>query len=817
MTKPKDPTLDMFADPPAESGPGATPIPAAPAAAAAESRADTPEAALAQAAPPGGEPPDAALPDLPEDRLPIALFAERAYLAYAMSVVKSRALPQVEDGQKPVQRRILFAMREMRLGASSKHVKSARVVGDVIGKYHPHGDSSVYDAAVRMAQDFTLRYPLIDGQGNFGSRDGDGAAAMRYTECRLTPIAELLLAELDEGTVDFGPNYDGAFEEPLLLPARLPFVLLNGAAGIAVGMATEIPPHNIQEVAAALKLLIKKPSASLDEVLGVLPAPDFPCGAQIISPAAALREAYQGGRGSLRVRARWRVEPLARGQWRIIVEQLPPGVSTAKVLSEIEAAINPQPKAGKKDITQDEKNLKTLISGLLDRQRDESSENEPVRIVLEPKSSRQDPAEFMAIFTAHTSLEINVPINLTMVGTDGRPGQKGLLDILQQWIAFRYVTVERRTRHRLDQAERRIHILEGRMIAFLNIEQVIRVIRESDEPKPALIAAFGLTEIQAEDILEIRLRQLARLEGIRIEKELAELRETAAGLRRLLAERAEMTKLILKEIADDAKRFGDARRTLIEEAAPSSGNVELAVVDEPVTVLLSRHGWVRARQGHGLDPAAINWKTGDAPLLVAESRTTWPLVLIDTEGRAYSVRVADLPGGRGDGAPIASMLELQGGAKIACALSAAPDTQYLFANSGGYGFVASLSDLVSRVKAGKAFMTLEKGELVLPPAPLSGNHVAALATDGYVLVFRLDEMKVMTKGRGVIIMHLAEQQTLAAITLYDGKHLTLSGEGRGGKPQELTLSGADLERHRTARARRGSALQGRFKPKGFAQ
>lgn len=805
-----DPTRDLFGDAP-DTPP--TPQQSVPEDAAA--------LALGQdAGVPPVPPMDAGLAELPEDRLPIADFAERAYLAYAMSVVRGRALPQVEDGQKPVQRRILYAMREMRLASNARHVKSARVVGDVIGKLHPHGDSSVYDAAVRMAQDFTLRYPLIDGQGNFGSRDGDSAAAMRYTEMRLTPIAELLLSEIDQGTVDFGPNYDGAFEEPLLLPARVPMLLLNGASGIAVGMATEIPPHNLGEVAKAAKLLIRKPKATLEDVMGLLPGPDFPGGGQIISPPAALREAYEGGRGSLRMRARWRIEELARGQWRVVVYELPPGTSTARVLSEIEAASNPQPKAGKKEVSQDEKNLKTLMLATVDTVRDESSEREPVRIVLEPKSSRQRSEDFMRVLLAHTSLECNVPINLTLVGRDGRPGQKGMLDILSEWIDFRYVTVERRTRHRLAEVDRRIHILEGRMTAFLHIEEVIRVIRESDEPKAALRARFGLTELQAEDILEIRLRQLARLEGFRIEQELAELREEREGLQRLLDVREDMTRLIIKELEADAAKFGDERRSVIEAAAPSSAAAlaEVAVADEPVTVILSRNGWVRTRQGHGIDQAGINYKTGDSAMLVCESRTTWALVLLDTQGRAYSVRVADLPGGRGDGLPIASMIDLQGGAKIAQALSAAPGSRWLFAQSGGYGFIAALDDLVGRNKAGKAFMSLEKGEKLLAPVPLptldAGCDIAALSEGGRLLVFAADEMKQLAKGRGVIVMALAETETLLAVAAGCGT-LELQIAGRGDKASSLVVKAADLAGYRAHRARKGGTVATRGRVTGL--
>jgi topoisomerase-4 subunit A len=764
--------------------------------------------------PPPPSPPDGSNDN--GEHLPLDTFAERAYLAYAMSVVRGRALPQVEDGLKPVQRRILYAMNEMRLAASAKHVKSARVVGDVIGKYHPHGDASVYDAAVRMAQEFVLRYPLVDGQGNFGSRDGDAPAAMRYTEARLTPIADLLLSEIDRGTVDFVPNYDGAFREPQLLPARLPFVMLNGASGIAVGMATEIPPHNLNEVAAAAQLLIRRPETSLDELLAVLPGPDFPGGGQIISQPAALREAYETGRGSLRMRARWRKEDLARGQWRIVVEELPHGVSSAQVLSEVEALTNPQPKAGKKDVSQEQKTLKALVLGALETARDESSEKAPVRLVLEPRSSRQDPGEFMAVLLAHTSLESSVPINLTMIGRNARPQQKGLLAILREWIDFRYVTVERRTRFRLEEVERRIHILEGRMIVLLHIEEVLACIRESDEPKPALMQRFGLTEAQAEDVLEIRLRQLARLEGIRIEKELSELREERGKLKTLLDDRKEMTRLILKEVAEDAKKFGDPRRTLIEAVQPVAA-AEIAIQDEPLTLIVSHNGWVRSRQGHGIDPATVAYKAGDFPLLVAESRTVWPLVIVDTKGRAYAVRASDLPGGRGDGVPITTMVEFQDGARMAAALTDEPETSYLFANSGGYGFVCRLGELVTRQKAGKAFMTLESGERVLRPVKLApeASHVACVSEGARLLLFALEEVKVQSGGRGVILMGLNEGDALVAVAVSDGSAARVEGTGRGGKPKLVRIAGQDLEKYRLHRARKGCLLPEKLKPGGI--
>ncbi len=777
-------------------------------------------ATMHPASPPPPPPPDIPPSEtlaLPDDAAPLDLFAERAYLSYAMSVVKGRALPQVEDGQKPVQRRILYAMHEMRLSATAKHVKSARVVGDVLGKLHPHGDSSVYDAMVRIAQDFSLRYPLADGQGNFGSRDGDGAAAMRYTEIRLTPIADLLLSEVHRGTVDFRPNYDGSFEEPVLLPARLPFTLLNGASGIAVGMATEIPPHNLNEVAKAAIHLIRNPEATLPELLTHIQGPDFPGGGQIISSPATLRDAYETGRGSLRVRARWRVEDMARGQWRVIVNELPHGVSVAQVMAEIESVTNPQPRAGKKDITQEQKNLKAAVLAVLDVARDESSDVETVRLILEPRSSRIAVADFMAVLLANTSLETSSPLNLTMIGRDGNPQQKNLRQILQEWVDFRYVTVERRTRFRLDEVDRRIHILQGRMIAFLRIDEVIRVIRESDEPKQNLMSTFGLSEIQAEDILEIRLRQLARLEGIKIEKELGELYLERSTLQNLLDNRAAMTRAIIKEIEGDAKTHGDARRTLIEEDASSSsnrGDLKTSIPDEPVTVILSKAGWLRSRQGHGIAAESINYKTGDEGFAIFETRTTWPLIILDTNGRAYTIPVASIPGGKGDGVPLTTLIDLQDNGKRAQALSASPEAQYLFANTGGYGFVARVSDLASRIKAGKAFMTLEPGETPLPPVAVpqaNATHFWAASSNGRLLMFDASEIKVLAKGRGVILQSLETQQTLLACGYCNGETLTLTCRERN-KIAPYTLKGDDLAKHLGQRARKGAPLPGKKLP-----
>jgi topoisomerase-4 subunit A len=511
------------------------------------------------------------------------------------------------------------------------------------------------------------------------------------------------------------------------------------------------------------------------------------------------------------MRARWRIEELARGQWRVIVYELPHGVSVAQVLSEIEGLTNPQPRAGKKDVSQEQKNLKALVLGVLDSVRDESSDQQAVRIMLEPKSSRIPQDEFMAVLLAHTSLESSVSVNLTMVGRDGRPQQKNLLTILHEWIAFRFATVERRTRHRLAEVLRRVHILEGRMTVFLKIEEVIKCIRESDEPKPDLMARFGLTEIQAEDILEIRLRQLARLEGIRIEKELGDLRAEHGQITKLLDSKSEMTRLIQKEIGDDAKRFGDERRTLMEAVTPISQG-EIAVPDEPVTVIISKNGWVRSRQGHGIDPASITYKTGDFPWLVAETRTVWPLIVIDGNGRSYSVKVSDLPGGRGDGAPLNTMIDFQEGGKLALALTAAPECKYLVAGSGGYGFVTSVADMIARNKAGKAFLTLDKGEKPLPPAPVAGDSVAVLTQGGRLLLFPLAELKEMAKGKGLMLIDLAKNDEVVGVAVCGGQTLLIGGSGRGGKPVQQPLDTRAQAAFRGARARRGQEIPFKLKP-----
>jgi topoisomerase-4 subunit A len=745
------------------------------------------------------------------DSLTLAHYAERAYLEYALSVVKGRALPDVCDGQKPVQRRILYAMERMGLAFNTasgpKPVKSARVVGDVLGRYHPHGDTAAYDAMVRMAQDFALRYPLIDGQGNFGSRDGDGAAAMRYTEARLAPIARLLLDEIDMGTVDFIPNYDGSTEEPKQLPARLPFVLLNGASGIAVGLATEIPSHNLREVAAATVALIKNDKLPDEELYSHIHGPDFPGGGQIISSPNDIADAYRTGRGSIKVRARWKIEDLARGQWQLVITELPHGTSTAKVLEEIEELTNPKIKTGKKALSAEQTLLKTTVLSVLDTVRDESSKDAAVRIVIEPKSRTIDQQELITILLAHTSLETSCSVNMTMVGFDGKPTLKSLRQVLSEWIVFRMGTVTRRTQHRLGKVLDRIHILEGRQLVLLNIDEVIRIIRESDEPKPALIEAFSLSERQADDILDIRLRQLARLEAIKIEQELAELRTEQAKLQDILDNPSVLKRTVVKEIELDAKQFGDERRTLIQ--AEKRAVAEVKIIDEPVTVVISLKGWVRARTGHGHDAASFAFKAGDGLYGTFECRTVDPLIVIGTNGRVYSVPVSSLPGARGDGAPITTMIELESGTQPLHYLAGNAEQTLLLANTGGFGLLAKLGDLTTRQKGGKGFLSLDEGDVVLPPVWVqpAHTHVACLAQGGRMLVFALDELKMQPNGgRGLTLMEVdAKKDPLISVASV-ASGVRVIGQGRGAKPREEDVRNSAYLAHIGKRARKGKAV-----------
>ncbi|MES2190202.1 MAG: DNA topoisomerase IV subunit A [Pseudomonadota bacterium] len=766
--------------------------------------------------------PQAVTPE-PADQDSLAAYAQRAYLEYALSVVKGRALPDACDGQKPVQRRILFSMARMGLGfggangaSGAKPVKSARVVGDVLGKYHPHGDQAAYDAMVRMAQDFSQRYPLVDGQGNFGSRDGDGAAAMRYTEARLSRITSLLLDELDEGTVDFVPNYDGSFDEPRQLPARLPFTLLNGASGIAVGLATEIPSHNLREVADACIALIKSPKLTDEELYALVPGPDYPGGGQIISSASEIAAAYNTGRGSLKVRARWKIEDMARGQWQLVVTELPPGVSTQRVLEEIEELTNPKIKAGKKALSADQVQLKQTVLSVLDVVRDESGKEASVRLVFEPKTSRIEQSELITTLLAHTSLESSSPINLTMIGLDGRPAQKSLRQMMMEWIEFRQTVIQRRSQHRLDKVLDRIHILEGRQLVLLNIDEVIAIIRQSDEPKAALIARFRLSERQAEDILEIRLRQLARLEAIKIEQELKNLREEQGRLEEILGSPAALKRLMVKEIEADAKQFADARRTLIQ--AEKKVVFEVKVIDEPVTVVISSKGWIRARTGHGHDKSSFAFKAGDDLYGTFECRTVDSLLAFGSNGRVYSMPVSTLPGARGDGQPITTMIELESGTQILHYFAGAASAWLLLSGSGGYGFLATVENMLSRQKAGKAFISCGPGETVCRPSPanvppsLPATHVACASTGGRILTFEIAELKPMANGgRGLMLIDLEPKDSLAGAAAYT-RSVKISGIGRGGKAREETLEIRSLNNARAARGRKGKAADLGFKP-----
>ena len=770
------------------------------------------------------------------DQDSLSAYAQRAYLEYALSVVKGRALPDACDGQKPVQRRILFSMSRMGLGfggangaSGAKPVKSARVVGDVLGKYHPHGDSAAYDAMVRMAQDFSQRYPLVDGQGNFGSRDGDSAAAMRYTEARLARITSLLLDELDEGTVDFIPNYDGSFEEPRQLPARLPFTLLNGASGIAVGLATEIPSHNLREVADACIALIKTPKLADAELYNIIAGPDYPGGGQIISSAADIAAAYTTGRGSLKVRARWKIEDLARGQWQLVVTELPIGVSTQKVLEEIEELTNPKIKVGKKALSPDQLTAKQTLLAVLDVVRDESGKQAAVRLVFEPKTSRIEQSELITTLLAHTSLESSSPINLTMIGLDGRPAQKSLRQILAEWIEFRQTTIARRSQHRLTKVLDRIHILQGRALVLLNIDEVIAIIRKSDEPKSALIARFALSDRQAEDILEIRLRQLARLEAIKIEQELKTLREEQGRLEEILGNPAALKRLMVKEIEADAKQFADPRRTLIQ--AEKKVVFEVKVLDEPVTVVVSSTGWIRARGGHGHDAASFAFKEGDGLYGTFECRTVDTLLVFGSTaktasencvGRIYSVAVSLLPGARGDGQPVTTLIELESGTRPLHYFAGPANATLLLSSSGGYGFLATVETMTSRPKAGKAFITCAAGETICKPSHATGTsgsaplnpatHVACASTAGRILTFEISELKLMAGGgRGLMLIDLDDKDTLAGAAAYT-RSVRIDGIGRGGKARDETLEIRSLNNARAARARKGKAADLGFKP-----
>jgi len=729
------------------------------------------------------------------EKQPLRTFTEKAYLDYSMYVILDRALPQLADGLKPVQRRIIYAMSELGLAAGSKHKKSARTVGDVIGKYHPHGDSACYEAMVLMAQDFSYRYPIVDGQGNWGSTDDPKSfAAMRYTESRLRPYAEVLLGELGQGTADWQPNFDGTLEEPKLLPARLPNVLLNGTQGIAVGMATDIPPHNLREVAAACIELLDDPDASIATLCKHVQGPDLPTGAEIVTPKSELRAMYKSGNGTFRARAVFEME-----DGEIVITALPYQVSGSKVLEQIAAQMR-----GKK---------LPMVEDL----RDESDHEHPTRLVITPRSNRVDVGQLMAHLFATTDLERSYRVNINVIALDGRPRVFGLKELLGEWLGYRKETVKRRLRHRLEKVTARLHILDGLLVAFLNLDEVIRIVRREDEPKPVLMKRFKLTDLQAEAILETKLRHLAKLEEMKIRGEQKELAAEQELLERTLKSAAKLAKLIRDELEADASRFGDARRTkIVERAAAQAISEEELVTAEPVTVVLSTLGWVRQARGHDVDPVALSWKQGDAFQAAARGRSTQQAVFIDSTGRAYSLPAHTLPSARGQGEPLSGRLDPPEGATFAAVAIGEPADKWLLACDAGHGFIARLEALTGRNRAGKTVFRLPENAKVLPASPVpaaDGSLVAAVNSDGRLLAFPVADLPEMEKGRGNLIFGIpgkksraGEELMVAATVVAPGQSLVVHCDDR-----RMTLSWKDLQEHLGARGQRGAVLSRNYR------
>jgi len=727
------------------------------------------------------------------EKLPLRDFAEKAYLDYSMYVILDRALPHIGDGLKPVQRRIIYAMSELGLLAAAKHKKSARTVGDVIGKFHPHGDSACYEAMVHMAQAFSYRYPIIDGQGNWGSADDPKSfAAMRYTEARLTPYAATLLDELDQGTVNWLPNFDGTLQEPVLLPAQLPNILLNGTSGIAVGMSTDIPPHNLREVVTALVRLLEEPDTTVKQLCQHIKGPDFPGGGEIVTPRRDLNEIYATGNGTLRLRATWE-----RDEDNIVVTNLPFQVSGSRVLEQIEA----------------QRQAKKLP--LVDDLRDESDHENPTRLVITPKSGKVDVDALMSHLFATTDLERTLRVNLNVIGLDGRPAVRDLKALLGEWLEFRTATVRRRLENRLAKVEDRLHILDGLLIAFLNIDEVIRIIRKEDKPKEVLIKRFNISDIQAESILNLRLRQLARLEEIQIRTEQKELAKERSSLQQLLKGSAKLKTLIRDELLALAEKHGDPRRTAIVErdAAQALAETDL-VVSEPVTVILSASGWVRAAKGHDIDPVNLSYKSGDSYLCSAPGKSNQTAVFLDSVGRAYCLPAHSLPSARSQGEPLTGRLNPAAGAGFRGVLIGEPDMRWLVASDAGYGFFVTLADLHSRNRAGKACLRVPEGGDVLVPSPATGTtfpgaaFVAAVSSEGRLLVFPAADLPELPRGKGNKIFGIsarkfkAGEEKLAAIAVLEpGQSLLLFSNQR-----TMTLKPGDLTEYRGARSQRGGLL-----------
>jgi len=728
------------------------------------------------------------------EQLPLRRFTEKAYLDYSMYVILDRALPYIGDGLKPVQRRIVYAMSELGLSAASKHKKSARTVGDVLGKFHPHGDSACYEAMVLMAQDFSYRYPLIDGQGNWGSPDDPKSfAAMRYTEARLTPYAQVLLSELGQGTVDWVANFDGTLKEPAMLPARLPNVLLNGATGIAVGMATDIPPHNLREVASACIRLIEDPKATLADLCEHVPGPDFPTEAEIITPRRELMKLYETGGGSLRMRARWQ-----KDQGAIVITALPYQVSGARVLEQIAAQMQAKKLPWIEDL------------------RDESDHENPTRLVIVPRSNRVDIERVMLHLFATTDLERSYRVNLNMIGLDGRPRVKDLREILREWLDYRFATVRRRLQFRLDKVLERLHLLEGLLVAFLNLDEVIRIIRREDEPKPVLMQRFSLTELQADYILDTKLRQLARLEEMKIRDEQQELSKERDELQKTLGSPQRMKTLIRRELTADAEKYGDERRSPIvaRDAAEAMDETELAP-SEPVTVVLSEKGWVRAAKGHDINPVELSYKAGDGFRQAVRLRSNQQAIFLDSAGRSYSLAAHTLPSARGQGEPLTGRFNPPAGQSFVAVLGGDPEQWWLLASDAGYGFRVQAKDLLANKKAGKAVLSLPTGARVLRPSPIDDadtNRLVAVTNEGRMLVIPASDLPELQRGKGNKIIGIPSK-AVAERSEYVVDILAVPEGGKvrlnSGK-RYLILKAADLNAYEGERGRRGNKL-----PRGF--
>ena len=728
------------------------------------------------------------------EQVSLKQYAEKAYLDYSMYVILDRALPHVGDGLKPVQRRIVYAMSELGLKATAKFKKSARTVGDVIGKFHPHGDSAAYEAMVLMAQDFSYRYPLVDGQGNWGSPDDPKSfAAMRYTESRLTAYADVLLSELAQGTVDWVPNFDGTMEEPSVLPAQVPNVLLNGTTGIAVGMATDVPPHNLREVVAAAVRLLEAPKSSVAELCEHVLAPDFPTEAEIITPREDIVAMYETGRGGLRMRAVWEREGSD-----IVVTALPYQVSGSRVLEQIAQQMQAR--------------KLPMVADL----RDESDHENPTRLVIVPRSNRIDGEALMSHLFASTDLERTYRVNLNMIGIDGRPGVKGLDRILREWLGFRTETVRRRLEHRLARVLKRIHILEGYLVAFLNIDEVIHIIRTEDKPKPALMERFGLTDAQAEAVLELKLRNLAKLEEIAIRGEQDELSQERDELEKILGSAARLKTLIKKELLAVAEQYGDPRRSPLVQREEARAFSELEMVGaDPITVVMSEKGWIRAAKGHDIDPGSLSYKSGDSFKMAARGRSNQPLVILDSTGRAYTLASHNLPSARGQGEPVTGRINPPSGASFEGMMMGAQEQLFLLASDAGYGFVAKLGDLQSKNRAGKAAISLPRGARVMAPAPVDavqGAWVAAATTEGRLLVFPLDDLPQLSRGKGNKIIGIpparvqSRDEFVVALQVITERDSLVIYAGK----RHIKLKFSELEHYRGERGRRGNKL-----PRGF--